>query len=343
MSIFKKIKIVQIIPETKDAKTFVLEAKEPIPYQAGQFLSFVFQKPGGEERRSYSLSSSPDLGEPLAITVKRMANGEYSRKLIDKAREGDEFITIGASGFFTLPEKREHIKQVFLLAAGSGITPIFSLLKSMLHTCPQWQVVLLYSNRTEREIIFRRELDQLRREYPDRFKLEYLLSASLNLARARMSKWLLSILMEEYRMTSWQDTLFYLCGPFDYMRMATIQLLNEGVPPGNIHKENFYIFKPEIKSRPPDEDSHSAEIFFNGHTYHVQTQYPETILSAAKKQGISLPYSCEAGKCGTCAALCLEGRVWMSYNEVLMDNELDKGMVLTCVGYPVGGDVKLQF
>jgi ring-1,2-phenylacetyl-CoA epoxidase subunit PaaE len=151
------------------------------------------------------------------------------------------------------------------------------------------------------------------------------------------------VLLSEYSVAAMPETLFYLCGPFDYMRMATIQLLNEGVPVSNIHKENFSTFKTEIKAEPPDKKKHAVEILFDKHSYLLETQYPQTILAAAKKKGIPIPYSCEAGKCGTCAAICLEGKVWMSYNEVLMDDEIGKGRVLTCVGYPIGGDVKLQF
>jgi ring-1,2-phenylacetyl-CoA epoxidase subunit PaaE len=343
MSVFKKIKIAAIIPETKDAKTFVLESDQPIDYRAGQFLSFIFQKPDREERRSYSFSSSPEIGEPAAITVKRVVNGEYSRMFIDNTRVGDIFASISPSGFFTLPEDHHQYKQIFFLAAGSGITPIFSLIKAALHTHPEWQVVLIYSNHSKKDIIFHARLDELAAKFPERLRIEYLVSISRNLARARLSKWLLSVLLSEYSVAAMPETLFYLCGPFDYMRMATIQLLNEGVPVSNIHKENFSTFKTEIKAEPPDKKKHAVEILFDKHSYLLETQYPQTILAAAKKKGIPIPYSCEAGKCGTCAAICLEGKVWMSYNEVLMDDEIGKGRVLTCVGYPIGGDVKLQF
>jgi len=338
MSVFKKIRIVDIIQETKDARTFVLESEEPLPYRAGQFLSFVFQKPDREERRSYSFSSSPDINDPMAITVKRVVNGEYSRLLIDYAQVGDILTTINPAGFFTLPEDHRQFKQIFFLAAGSGITPVFSLIKTILHTRPEWQVVLIYSNHSKKDIIFHKALDILTGKFPDQFKIEYLVSVSHNLARARLSKWLLSVLISEYSVAALPETLFYLCGPFDYMRMATIQLLNEGVPLSNIRKENFSTFQPEIKAQPPDKEPHGVEILFDNDTFHVQTQYPQTILAAAKKRGIPLPYSCEAGKCGTCAAICLEGKVWMSYNEVLMDDEIAKGRVLTCVGYPIEGN-----
>ena len=343
MNTFKNIRIADIIPETKDTKTFVLECDEPIQYKAGQFLSFIFKKRHGEERRSYSFSSAPGLAEPLAITVKRVANGEFSRLFTDKVRVGEHFRVIGPSGFFTIPEDFGNTKQIFFLAAGSGITPVFSLIKWLLHFKPHLKLVLLYSNHAEKEIIFRNALNKLVAEYPDQFRMEYLLSISPKLERARMSKWLLSVLLQEYREVALHEMLFYLCGPFDYMRMVTIQLLNEGLLPSQIRKENFSIFKPVIRAIPPDMEKRRVEIHIDGRVYHIETQYPDSILAAAKKKGITLPYSCEAGRCGTCVARCLEGTVWMSYNEVLMDDEIEKGRVLTCVGYPVGGDVKLEF
>jgi len=343
MNPFKNIRIAGIIPETKDTKTFILECDEPISYKAGQFLSFIFNKPHGEERRSYSFSSAPGLAEPMAITVKRVANGEFSRLFTDKIRVGEHFRVIGPSGFFTIPDDLAEIKQIFFLAAGSGITPVFSLIKWLLQFRPNLKLVLLYSNHSDKDIIFHSALNKLALAYPEQFRVEYLLSISHNLERARMSKWLLSVILQEYREAALHEMLFYLCGPFDYMRMATIQLLNEGLLPSQIRKENFSIFKPAIRAVPPDLEKHSVEIQFNGAVYHIDSQYPDSILAAAKKKGISLPYSCEAGRCGTCVARCLEGTVWMSHNEVLMDDEIEKGKVLTCVGYPVGGNVKLEF
>jgi len=152
----------------------------------------------------------------------------------------------------------------------------------------------------------------------------------------------LEILLKEYSIIIFDKTLFYTCGPFDYMRMVTIKLLAEGVPAANIRKENFVIFKTVIKATPPDQSKHIVTIKSNNKTDKIAVQYPDTILQAAKKNGINIPYSCEAGRCGTCAATCISGKVWMSYNEVLLDEEIAKGRVLTCVGYPVEGDVELS-
>src|SRR5690606_2905377 len=131
-----------------------------------------------------------------------------------------------------------------------------------------------------------------------------------------------------------KDTLCYLCGPHSYMQMISITLLTEGVPAGNIRREIFDTIKPVVRVRPPDQDVHLVTIRYQHREFRFHVQYPETILSVAKRSDIFLPYSCEAGKCGTCAATCLEGRIWMSSNEVLSDRELARNRVLTCTGYP---------
>lgn len=339
------LKITAIIEETNQSKTFVLAptAEKQIEYKAGQFLTFVFLKHDMEERRSFSISSTPALNEPLSITVKRLDNGEFSRKLIDNTAVGDELVTIGPSGFFTLPEDISSYKQIFFFAAGSGITPVLPLIKTLLYSKADLKIVLLYSNRSVDDTIFHKPLKELAAKFPQNFTIEFLFSDAQNLGRARLSKWLLEVLLKEYSSCPYNETLFYLCGPFDYMRMATIQLLNEGVPAANIRKENFTTFKIETKELPPDTKPHMITIEANGNVYDLVSQYPQTILQAAKKADILLPYSCEAGRCGTCSATCVSGKVWMSYNEVLMDDEIAKGRVLTCVGYPVGGDVILKF
>ncbi len=345
MALFKALRIDSIKQETADCKTFYLSPvdKDPVSYQAGQFLTFVFQKVSGEERRSYSLSSAPALHEPMAITVKRLENGEYSRKLLDTAKPGNILTTTGAAGFFVLPENIHQFKEIFFIAAGSGITPVLPLIKTLLHFHPYIRVVLIYSNRSPATTIFYEELKQLANTFKDRFVIEFLFSTSPNLERARLSKWLLGRLLKELTVAPRAEILFYTCGPFDFMRMASIELLESRVPLQHIKKENFTPLKVESKTIPPDVQKHNIEIRVQNKVYRLSTQYPQTILQAAKNEGIALPYSCEAGRCGSCAATCLHGKVWMSYNEVLMDDEMEKGRVLTCTGYPVNGDVVLQF
>ncbi|MES1216255.1 MAG: iron-sulfur cluster-binding domain-containing protein, partial [Bacteroidota bacterium] len=327
--LYKEIQITKIIAETHEAKSFEFIAKGDwnTNYQAGQFITLVFNNKGKEDRRSYSFSSAPVLNEPMRITVKRIANGEYSRHLIHHVSEGDVLNSSGISGFFKLPENFSDVKHFFFLAAGSGITPVYSLLKTLLYTTDT-TVTLVYSNHNEKSTIFYKELLQLQLQFEERFKIQFLFSHINNIHKSRLSKWVLTELLVQFNIPL-QETLFYMCGPVDYMLMAGITLVTAGVPQRNIKKEIFSTQKHHVKPVPPDTDKHEAELHINDHVYKLQVQYPDTILAAAKKQNIHLPYSCEAGNCGSCAATCTKGKVWMAYNEVLMDDEIAKGKILT--------------
>lgn len=341
----QKLCIKEIIQETKDCKTFILESPEgsSLTYKAGQFLTVIFDTPFGQQRRNYSLSSSPDLKEPVSITIKRIVNGVFSRKMIDAVQPGDTLTTIGASGFFTLPADIRHCRQLFLLAAGSGITPVFGLLKTVLHKYPGIKVILIYSNHSKEDTIFYTALQRLQVRCPQQLQIEWLFSNAFDHRKARLGNWLLGELLKKYVAAPLPFCLFYLCGPFNYMRMITITLLSAGVSMANIRKEEFIITVPAIELRPPDTAARNVKLILNEKQYQFSSAYPQTILQSAKLAGIELPYSCETGRCGTCAAMCTGGNVWMKYNEVLTEQDIKKGMVLTCTGYPVYGNVELDF
>jgi len=328
-----------IVQETSDTKSFLLKGTtETIHYQPGQFLTLLF--PGNTTiRRSYSLSSHPKMDSYLRITVKRIPNGEYSRWLFDTAKEGDQIETIGASGFFTLPEQLNEGTTLLFLAAGSGITPVFSLLKEALYFRKQ-RIIFIDSNRTPADTIFMNQLVQLKEEFPDRLHIEFLFSNNQDLLRARLNKSLLSKFIDLH-IPDKTKALVYLCGPRDYMQMALITLINESIPLENIRTEIFNTEKPKVRELPPDTDQHKVLVNYQGKKFNLYVKYPNTILQTAQQQGIDLPYSCEAGRCGTCAATCTKGKIWMSRNEVLLDKEINKGRILTCTGYPVGGDVEI--
>lgn len=340
--LYNTVIITGIKEECPGIKTFTLAAADgkAITYTAGQFLTFVLSHHGREERRSFSISSAPATNEPLSITVKRVDNGIYSRLLHDRGQPGDQLITTGAAGRFVLPASFSSFRQVFFLAAGIGITPIFSLIKTLLLTDASVQAVLIYSNTSPRGTAFRAQLEALALAYPARFKIVFLYSSSFDLSRARLNKELVRTLLKEYVNSLPEQILCYTCGPYAYMRMVSYALEDNGIPADHIKKEHFNSeSKPVITATPPDKDRHVVTLSHNGQERQFTCQYPETILKAAHSNGITLPYSCETGRCGSCAAICTAGKVWHSYNEVLTDTELRHGSILTCTGYPIGGDV----
>ncbi|WP_187260827.1 ferredoxin--NADP reductase [Pontibacter beigongshangensis] len=340
---YMPLRIAAITEEIKDFKTFEFDQESKLRYKAGQYLTFVHRFQGEEVRRSYSIISSPALQEPLAIGVKRIENGYFSRQLVDHARPGDVVLTTGAAGFFTLPDDMTPFKQVFLLAAGSGITPVLSILKTVLAAHPAVQVVLIYSNSSAQKTAFRDYLLQLKEQYRERLQLELLYSNSENLLRARLHRELLHLFLQQYAAAPLTQTLFYVCGPLNYMRMCQYTLRQAKVPLSNIRKESFNIDKsPPPPVRPPDMAAHTVKLWYRNEPYLLRVQYPDSILKVARKAGLKVPYSCETGRCGNCVARCRSGKVWMSYNEVLTEKELDAGLILTCTGYPIGGDAELE-
>jgi len=338
------LKVISVRDEAPRTRSFVLQFpdEQKFSYKAGQFLTLVFPGKFNEQRRSYSISSIPDA-EPLTITVKRVDNGEFSRYLLDYCGVGSTLYTIAPTGFFVLPSHPEKYSTFVFFAAGSGITPVYPLIRTLLLRHSGVKIFLCYSNHSQEETIFLKEIQMLEAQYPGILTIEWLFSNAKNLLRARLTKSRVEEQLSGATVIGKDSALFYLCGPHEYMQMISITLLREGVEPHQIRKEIFNAIKPPQRELPPDTTSRQVTIHHLGEQFKIDVAYPRTILAAAKSSGILLPYSCEAGKCGTCAATCTKGSVWMSYNEVLLDKELAEGRVLTCTGFPVFGDVELHY
>ncbi len=339
---FIRLIIENIREEIKGFKTFSFEEGHDLEYQAGQFITLVDNSGSREIRRSYSIISSPALNEPLSIAVKRIDNGVFSRKLVDRARIGDSLLTTGAAGFFRLPDNIKFFTSIFFFAAGSGIAPILSLIKTVIHLYPDISVYLIYSNQTMETTAFYQELQSLALHHPNQLHIDYLFSSESDLRKARLNR---DLLLEFLKIKHFNrgKTLFYTCGPESYMRMIIFHLVEEGFSINQIKKEDFNPGNKKLSGRlPPDKNNYRVELDLKGKVFSFQVKYPDSILQAAKKIKLNLPYSCETGKCGSCAAICIKGNVWLSNNEVLTDKELARGLTLTCTGHPQDGDVKLK-
>jgi ring-1,2-phenylacetyl-CoA epoxidase subunit PaaE len=230
--------IESIQEETKDFKTFFFREGHGLQYEAGQFITLIDNSSRKEIRRSYSIVSSPTLHEPLAIGVKRLDNGFFSRNLIDRARPGDTLISSGVSGFFKLPEHIQLYKNFFFFAAGSGITPVLSLVKTILHVYPDKKVCLWYSNRSTESTAYYQELKKTERSHPAQLTVYFLFSNAADLRKARLNRELLLDLLE-LNAADREKTFFYTCGPESYMRLVIFTLLEEGYPHEHIKKEDF--------------------------------------------------------------------------------------------------------
>ncbi len=308
--------------------------------RSGQFITLSFFTHGREKRRSYSLTCSPELGERLCITVKKIDNGEFSRWLVYYAQEGDVLLTTGISGYFLLPSEAETFTY-FFLAAGSGITPCYSLIHFLLETTSA-KIILIYSNKSVVQTLFYAQLQQWANEYRERFTIHYFFSDSTDIQNKRLTSFLLSNLLSKHAANQ-RNPYVYLCGPYEYRLMATITLRAFGIEKERIRKEEFDPIPMPLTNRPPDVRAHNVTIHIGGSKHTLRVQYPKSIVAVAKENNVVVPYSCESGQCGSCAATCVSGKIWMGYNEVLTDDEIARGWVLTCVGFPIEGDAVIDF
>lgn len=342
------LSVAQIINETDDTKTFILYPVDiPLPeYIAGQFITLVFAKGNTELRRTYSLSSSPYTDKFLSITVKRIDNGEVSRILHDNTHPGDSIAILPPAGMFTFYPNSLTKRDIFLIGAGSGIAPLFSILKSALEKEPLSTITLIYSNHSPESTIFHSQLHALSQQYPERLRIVWLFSNAKNLGMARLNRDLLELFVRQWQTHNPNEALFYTCGPADYMVMCRIALLTMGYSLDQIKKETFVLPEDEgdddddeTGPKVTDTNTYSVQLEFKGQKYRFDVPYTQSILDVALLNGIDLPYSCRAGMCSTCSATCTSGNVRMQYNEVLTEKELLEGRVLLCTAHPMDDHV----
>lgn len=327
-----------------DAVILQLREKQgnAVAYEAGQFLTFLLFINGRELRRSYSIASAPGTDEPITVVIKRQENGEVSRYIIDHYNIGDELVSLPPAGRFTINLQESENKNIFFIAAGSGISPVFSLIRKLLLHGKSSKLTLIYQNRNERSVIFKEEILQLQLQFSSRFHVIQLFSApSDDQQPMRLNNNQLEQMLLNSAAFDPPSSLFYICGPRAFMRMAVFVLKLLHVPEKHIRQEEYVV---DLFPPPPFMEDHSAknlQITYEGKDYTLQVAYPQSILEAALQQHIQLPYSCRGGKCSSCIARCISGKVKMSINQVLTHRDLEEGWVLTCVGY-AETDIQLE-
>jgi ferredoxin-NADP reductase len=334
-----QLKVEAIKWETADTATFYFTqvSGKKVKYVAGQFVTLVFTHHDEEIRRSYSLSSSPDE-EFLAITIKRIANGEISRFMLTKVKPGDIINAVEPAGRFTILNFQDQ-KDIILFAAGSGVVPMFSQLKYILSRAGESCITLIYSSNDQSAVLFADELDKLQSQHPGRLKIIHLLSTE----GKRLNNITVEQLVKQNLHFDLSKAEFYLCGPFVYMRMVRLTLLYMGLERRQIRKENFVLDTVPVKAGYINYPPQRIKIKFNNELHDLMVGENQTILQAALQNNIPLPYSCRAGICSACTAQCVSGKVAMSVNDVLTDLDLSHGLILTCTGHAVSDDVVIEF
>lgn len=332
---FVPLRIKRVIPETRDAVSIVLDVPpasvEQFGYQAGQFLTLLVCVDGNEYRRCYSMSSSPALGEDLRITVKRDRDGLVSNWLNDRAAPGDQLPALPPQGRFVL---HDSDRELIAFAGGSGITPVFSLLRTAL-AAGERTARLFYANRSRAAVIFDEALASLTARHADRFVVHHHLDDN--------SGFVTPADIEAFAREA-GDADVYLCGPNEFMETVRTALSALGVPADRLHVEHFDV-NDIAAAAPPDTDVATDEvtIVLDGVTTTASYDPGNTLLQTARMAGLRAPSSCEIGSCGTCMARLTQGSARMINNDALEPDEVEEGWVLTCQALPTSPTVRVVY
>jgi ferredoxin-NADP reductase len=327
----RRVRAVEIVRETADAVTIVLEADDgaPIAFEAGQFLTLHVAIDGRTWKRAYSISTSP-LDGRCAITCKRVRGGKVSTFLVEALEEGAALEILGPSGSFAAPPATpEGGRPLFLVAGGSGITPCWSILRTVLATDRDREVTLVYGNRSEEDVIFGAGIDALAAREP-RFRVVHVLSEPRRaeaipgiLDRATIGALPLD-----------PDGDYLVCGPAAMMDAARDALLSCGVPPSRIREERFQSLGENgaaLAAMAPQ----LVTLVRRGAERAITVPAGRTILEAAIANGVELPFSCAIGGCAACKCRVVDGTVALEEPSCLTPEERAAGWTLTCVGRPL--------
>lgn len=336
---YHTLRVAAIVDETADAKSIVFEPPaDPaaFAYRPGQFLTLRVPV-DGTLARCYSLASTPRPGEAMKVTVKKVRDGRASRWLCEHLKAGDALEVLPPAGVFT-PRRLDG--DFLLFAGGSGITPVLSILKAVLHE-GQGRGILVYANRDERSVIFAQELAELARLHPLRLVVHHWLETVQGLPTVAQ-------VAELARSHTGAEA--FICGPEPYMDCVASALASLGMPRHRMHMERFVSLSsdPGAQRAAPvasatAEPGTSLEVTLYGETRTVNWRHDVTLLDAMLAAAITAPFSCREGKCGACVCKVLEGEVTMLENHVLDAQDLAERFVLACQAKSGASRVRVDF
>lgn len=355
MAKFYNIQVQDIYKETKDCSVVSFkipdELRAEFQYKQGQHLTLKAMIDGQDVRRSYSLCSSP-VENKWQVAVKRINGGLFSSYINEKLKKGDTLEIMAPSGVFNVSIEPEKAKNYIVFAAGSGITPILSIIKTHLAQEPNSTFKLFYLNRSVKSIIFKEEIEQLKNKYFNRFEIFHFLTKehrSIELLNGRFTKEKLQILTSKIIDIPTVDECF-ICGPEEMIFLLRDELVAAGLDKNKIHFELFTSdISEEDKKRIRKIVEHKAEgtdvtIIDGGKEFHfVMEEQFDNILDGALAAGADLPFACKGGVCSTCKCKVIEGEVEMKINYALDAHEVAKGLVLSCQAVPITDKVVVDF
>lgn len=341
---YHPLKITEVIEETADARSVVFdvpaELKDKFAYKPGQHLQL--QIPCGPKSlpRCYSLSSSPAFDEPLRVTVKRVNQGRASNWVCGDLKVGDTLQVMPPAGMFT---PRSFDAPLRMFAGGSGITPVFSIIRTVLAK-GKGRINLLYANRDEQSVIFGEQLTELARQNPERLQVFHWLDSVQGRPPTQAQ---ISAIAKDWGLDGAEC---YICGPGIFMDTTAAALYELGVPHALVHIERF-VSLPEdaddIAAAPPPVKAGAGatelEVEIDGATHHVKVQPGELLIDAMEAAGLQPPFSCRAGACAACMCHLEEGEIEMAHNHVLDESDIESGWILGCQAVAKSPRVKLKY
>lgn len=336
----------EIINETEDSVSVIFKTNifNKIRYKSGQFLTVKIPINNKIEKRAYSFSSSPVSDKFPKITVKKVKKGLVSNYLCNKLKIGQKIeVEKPAGSFFIEPNVKASNQYVFF-AAGSGITPIFSISKTILEKEPLSQVLLIYANRNKESIIFKKALEDISEKYPENFFTEHVLEKNTS-SKPNYHQDLINDELVDYLFTKhkydYQNCKIMMCGPQGFMNSAKEILYKKNVTRDKIKVEAFR--NSLITANDSKNLTSTVVIYKDNKKQIVEIPGDKTILQGAMANNIVLPYSCRSGMCSSCKAKCVNGKVKMIDGHFLSPQEVDEGYILTCISFPTTNNVAVSY
>ncbi|MEY4289098.1 MAG: hypothetical protein RLZZ30_1186 [Bacteroidota bacterium] len=350
---FHSLQIKDIRKETKNCVSISFEIPQELKadfhFKSGQYLTLRSILQGEDVRRSYSLCSAPTDHE-WRVAIKQVENGVFSTFAVNELKEGQLLDVMNPMGNFKLETHPDNEKSYVLFAAGSGVTPIFSILKSILREEPKSHVTMFYGNQGFSEVIFREELENLKNEYLNRLCLVHLFSRENlgnTIQKGRIDEQKCLDLHKAFLQNERIDDVF-ICGPEQMILDVKAAMLQKGLPEKSIHFELFHSGAAKTAAKKNTETLENVSSIVTVIMDDDAIEFPldssgMTILDAAYKAGSDVPYACKGGVCCTCKAKVLKGTVSMDLNYALTPEEVEAGYILTCQAHPTSEEVLVSF
>ena len=339
MSSFHKLTIKNIKRETEKAISISFNLpdnlKDTFAYKAGQYITLKTTLDGNEVRRDYSLCTSPKSNE-LKVAIKAVVDGTFSAFANKHLKAGDTLEVAPPKGRFIFEPNDNKTKNIAAFAAGSGITPVLSIIKCALEEEVHSKVILVYGNKSTQDTMFLNELLELQHEYKDRFSIQFVFSQKdeENSIFGRIEKSTVNYVMKNKHKNIEVDA-FYLCVPETMIHTVKDVLTDHGIDENRIHFELFKAAKPaEINDEAVLEGKTNITVIVDDEETTFEMSQKQTVLEAALDEDLDAPYSCQGGICSSCLARIKEGEATMRQNNILTESEVAEGLILTCQANP---------